>query len=638
MIRVTGARPRAYFVMAILLAVGAAGAVYAPPASAADVVRWVSPSGKGSKCSASSPCTLATAQAQVRAAAPNARGDLVVRLVGGTYSLAAPLTFGPSDSGTNGHVVRYEAAPGATPVLSGAQRIRGWKVKDRQKNIWQASVPPAFAARQMWVDGVRSRLASRPAVDVLGSMTRTSTGYVITNPGIAAWRNLTDAELVYPGGGYDSDPGAGQSFMPWTWSMCGVSSASSNAVVVDAACFANAAGATDAAGEPLVPFLTKPTRVQNNEALLGTPGEFYLDDAADKVYYVPRADENLASATVVMPQVSSLLEGAGTSAAPIHDLQFIGLTFEHATWRPSPTLGVVDIQANVLSAAPNYLTEANPKLSTIPAAVSFTRAKRVLLERNVVQHVGGAGIAFTGGGEANVLRGNVVTDASAGGINVGDGTGLYIPSSYEVDAVVSNNLVTDVAVEYQGGVGIFAGWVKGAHIEHNEVADLPYTGISLGWGWASYSGELVDNHVDGNYVHDVMNSTLYDGGAIYINGRHGDATTSTVVDNHIAGDPQPYGAMYLDSGVSHYRVVGNVVEDVGSGWVFLQNMDGARTSSNLVTGNWSDTTKQVSAIDGLDASNQVVDNQLGLSSWPQAARDVIEKAGLEPAYADIRVS
>ena len=47
--------------------------------------------------------------------------------------------------------------------------------------------------------------------------------------------------------------------------------------------------------------------------------------------------------------------------------------------------------------------------------------------------------------------------------------------------VISNNLIENVADEYHGGVGIFAGYVANTLISHNEVADLPYTGISLGW-------------------------------------------------------------------------------------------------------------------------------------------------------------
>ncbi len=601
-------------------------------ADAADVVRWVSPGGNGSACSSSKPCSLTTAQSQVRSATSKMTGDLIVRLLGGVYSLTSPLSFGASDSGTGDHVVRYEAAPGAEPVISGGKRITGWSVKDRAKNIWQASIPSSFTARQLYVNGRRATLASRPVGEVLGSLTQTSTGYTVTKTDIRTWSRPTDTELVYPGGGNDPNPDAVQSVAAWTWSMCGVSSVSGSNVVVDPACYANARSAfEDADGNSMWPYITKPVTVQNNYALLGTPGQFYLDDSANRVYYVPRAGENLATSTITMPQVSSLL-----TATSVHDLQLSGLTFEYSTWAPSPTLGIVNIQANVLATRTNFLSGEAADLGSIPAAVSFNRADRVIFERNVVRHVGGTAVAFIGGGSDYIVRGNVISDASAGGINLSDGKGLYAPSSYESDVLVSNNLVSNVSVEFQGGAAIYAGWVKHTTVSHNEISDVPWIGISLGWGWESYASTMVDNHVDGNIVRNVMSSSLNDGGGIYVLGREGASVPSTISGNYVSGVPQPYGAIYLDSGASNFRVTGNVVEKAPNGWLFLQNLDGGLAYSNVISGNYADTDEVSSAVKGPHPSNSVVDNWLALSSWPAAAQAIIDSAGLERAYQDIR--
>ncbi|WP_194923681.1 hypothetical protein [Catenulispora pinisilvae] len=47
-------------------------------------------------------------------------GDIVVSLTGGTYRLSTTFQLGPRDSGQNGHTVLWQAAPGQTPVISGA--------------------------------------------------------------------------------------------------------------------------------------------------------------------------------------------------------------------------------------------------------------------------------------------------------------------------------------------------------------------------------------------------------------------------------------------------------------------------------------------------------------------------------------
>ena len=42
--------------------------------------------------------------------------------------------------------------------------------------------------------------------------------------------------------------------------------------------------------------------------------------------------------------------------------------------------------------------------------------------------------------------------------------------------------------------GILAGYTDHTTIEHNKVYDLPYSGISVGWGWG-----LTDQGGDTNY-------------------------------------------------------------------------------------------------------------------------------------------
>ena len=47
---------------------------------------------------------------------------------------------------------------------------------------------------------------------------------------------------------------------------------------------------------------------------------------------------------------------------------------------------------------------------------------------------------------------------------------------------VADDYVSRVAQDYYGNVGILSGYTDGLVVEHNEVADMPYTGISVGWG------------------------------------------------------------------------------------------------------------------------------------------------------------
>ena len=104
--------------------------------------------------------TLTRAQAAVRQL--NRGSDVTVRLMDGIYRLPAPLQFGAADGGLNGHVVRWEAAPNARPVLSGGTSVTGWRLADAQAGIWVASIPMGSAPRQIWVEG---RMAKRATVE-----------------------------------------------------------------------------------------------------------------------------------------------------------------------------------------------------------------------------------------------------------------------------------------------------------------------------------------------------------------------------------------------------------------------------------------------------------------------------------------
>lgn len=116
--RAYGGRPLRGAVVTAL----AAGVIIAAPGTAAHAATmttlYVSPTGSGTSCSISAPCSLLQAKSSVEGLSGNMTGDIVVQLAGGTYRLSAPLVLGAADSGRNGHTVVWQAAPGVNPVLS----------------------------------------------------------------------------------------------------------------------------------------------------------------------------------------------------------------------------------------------------------------------------------------------------------------------------------------------------------------------------------------------------------------------------------------------------------------------------------------------------------------------------------------
>lgn len=591
----------------------------APAHAAVQATYYVSASGSATApCTQASPCSLSTAQTTVEGETLKMTGDLVVELEGGTYPLSSTLAFTTADSGENGYNVVYEAVPGQSVVLSGGTTISGWTLHDSSKTIYAASVPSGFDTRQLWVNGVRADIASAAASSVFGTMTKTSTGFTFTNSGPNSWTNAGDVDLLYAN--------SSVKYGGWESGVCPVASISSGTLTEQSTCYTNA---TETSPSNLGVQVSTPTAVENNYQLLSSPGQFYLDTSANTIYYIPRPGQDMSSAAAVAGGLQTLLSATGTGTTPIQHLQFTGLDFEYATWLFG-NQGVLDQQADYLDSSDDLHPTA------MPANVTCQYCDNVTFSGDTFAHLGGSALNLDGGGSDNTVTGNAITDVAGNGIEIGDASAFdtsgnsLAPTEVESGDTVSDNYVHDVANQYLGGVGIVAGWVTGTTIDHNDVSDTPYTGISLGWGWGQQSTAYMSgNHVDDNYVHDVMTSSTSDGGGIYLNGTQG-SVGSTLDGNYVSQVSRAIGALYLDNGSSYWQVENNVVGNYAPNWLYVQQY-APTADHNTVENNYAWTT--AGGVNGTPPSdNTVQNNTSGLTSWPTGAQTTIANAGLEPAY------
>src|SRR6185437_14929110 len=120
-----------------------------------------------------------------------------------------------------------------------------------------------------------------------------------------------------------------------------------------------------------------------------------------------------------------------------------------------------------------------------PAAVSVTFANSITFKRNTFEKIGSAGLNFETGSQDNLVIGNVFRDISSSAIQLGHINASHPSDSREIlkRNTISNNFITEIGREYYDGVGIFAAYTENTTIEHNELTRLPYSGISVGWGW-----------------------------------------------------------------------------------------------------------------------------------------------------------
>lgn len=581
------------------------GIPLATPEAYADVqaTYYASPAGAGTVCSAVSPCSLAGVQAKVRSENAAMTGDIFVNLLAGTYPLTATWQLTGLDSGTNGYRVVYQAMSGQIPVLSGGTTIAGWTLYDSGKQIYRAYAGVSLHTRQLYVDGkraVRARGELAPA-----GFNKTAAGFAMPSTGVYAsmdtWANKSAIEMV--------------ALNAWRNIRCPVSTITGGTVALQNNCWNNS---------QLYGIFNTVSWVENAYELLDSPGEWYMDRSAGYVYYIPRSGENMATAEVVAPTVETLVSAAGTLNGPVRNVEFRGLTFAYSTWlQPDTSEGYVSHQAGFSLSGVN----ATIGLKT-PSAVEFHAAENIRLERNTFIHLGGAGLNFDYGSRHNVIIGNVFRDISSSGIQIGD---VSAEASNPADSrervthnTIQSNYVTDVAAEYYDAVGIFGGYTSYSTISHNEVANLPYTGISLGWGWGTNS-YAEHNEIMYNRIHHVM-GMLNDGGGIYTLSAQPESTISWNYISDISRS-QAHG-IYPDEASAYFDITDNVVERITNNWL---NMWTNTIHDNNAQYNYADTASLMNA-----CTNCTVDNNTTVTNgkWPTMARLIMDSAGIEQAYRD----
>ena len=507
--------------------------------------------------------TLARARAEVRTLVATMAADITVYLRGGVYPVTATESWVTADSGLNGFTVVWRNYPGEIPRLSGGVTITGWS--DQGGGIWRAATSLSF--RQMYVNGTRAIRARTPNVGSYYTLASWNTGaetITMQTGTVASWGNLTQVEAVILGKGVNE---------------CHLRIASRSGDTITP----QATERTRIFDQVYPPKETRPYFFENALEFLDQDGEFYLDTVNDFVYYNPRSGQDMTTAVVYVPQVERLLSIAGTSGDQIHDLQFYGLYFEHSTYLTPDTEGHIGDQASTifLEVLPADEITSYPS-GRLPAAVHVEYADDLRFERNVFRHCGASALNLYQGVTDAVVIGNVIHDCSGSGISVdlallGNTANANIPCRR---VTVSNNYLTQTGQDYYHSVGIMFGYVDEGIIEQNECTDMPYIGITVGWGWSYESNTMDTNIVRRNEVWNVCKLMSDSSGIYTLSDQNGGLIEHNyihdIVRNSVAGAFN-ISDIYLDEGSGDITVQNNVCTGDGDTFVF-QNANGSNVT------------------------------------------------------------
>ena len=593
---------------------------------------WISPKGSdfndGTRQSPKATLTSALRQAREwrRTEDNRIQGGITIYMEGGTYAFHEPVFIRPEDSGTKESPTVIRSVGDEKVILSGGISINGWK---KQGKVWVADVPVfngrPLDFRQLWVNGkkaVRARdvedfekmnricsvdekneilyvpaVSIRRLIDNKGNLKAKYAEMVLHQMWCVANLRIRSVEVQGDSAAirFHQPESRIQFEHPWPRPM----------VTTD--------------GHNSAFYLTNARELQD------VPGEWYHDIDARKVYYYPREGEKMQEAEVIVPAVETLVRVEGTVDRPVCHIRFEKITFSYTTWMRPSEKGHVPLQAGM------YLTDGyriDPKmqrnylnhpldnqgwLGRPAAAVRVVAAKQIDFERCRFEHLGSTGLDYEEAVQGGVVRGCLFRDIAGNGLLVGS----FSPAAHETHLPydpadrrevctqqhINNCYFTEIGNEDWGCLAIAAGYVGDVNIEHNEISEVPYSGISLGWGWTQTVNCMRNNRVHANLIHHYAKH-MYDVAGIYTLGSQ---PKSYVTENCVHSiykpgyvhDPNHWFYLYTDEGSSFITVRDNWTE----GEKYLQNANGP---GNV----WE-------------------------NNGPKVDNDVRERAGLEAGYKDL---
>lgn len=548
--------------------------------------------------------TIQQTRDAIRAVNTNMAGDIIVNLHGGTYRLNETIVFDQRDSGTNNYKIIYRAAPGEKPIISGGTPVTGWTLVGN--GIYKASVSGLPEFRQLYVNGSFATRAREPDTGFyrVSSWDKANKLINVKSSEISNWARFDEAEMTI--------------LRNWMGTKSRLSSFSTSGAT--ASIVLQEPDRTMILGDKRDHFFyNNPFYFEDAYELLDTEGEWYLNTATNEVFYKPRAGETISTAEIVAPKLENLIKVIGTLDNQAHHIQFQGITFQETTW----------LRPNTDYVRGEQSTDFADKT---PGAIHLENANNILLERNVFKNLGGNGIDLYSGASDNTIRGNLIKDTASGGIIVDQ---VWIDNSTDSRIIlrrnkVANNYITRIGRELHSASGITIGVTDGTIVEHNELYDMPYTGISL-WAYFNKDNTQFKNSiVRYNRIHKVMN-LLDDGAGIYAGNRQ---PGTQIYENYIYDITRSSWAsnltlagIYLDWWSSFMTFKNNVVENAPLGLMLHE-------SNNNTFVNWSGTKSEWSTLLGKEINPSESTNAFTTDNTfsPTAVK---ANAGLEAAYADI---
>ncbi len=585
--------------------------------------------------------TIQRAKREVRKFNKTMTADIVVNLKTGTYfinnatekemdnQVENTFRFDESDQGNNGFQVIYQSFssenldknPAERATISGGKELKNWQLSDPNQNIYRAFLGKSVYPRQFYVNGeraIRARGADYPA-----KFLKTKTGFDFADAdfpyaNLNSWQNQTDLEFV--------------SLYNWTVARCHPVSISDKSIVLQSNCFDENSWSNGISW------------IENAYELLDSPGEWYFNRADGYLYYKPKITEDITKIKAKVAVQEKLLD------VQSNNIQFKNLNFEYGTWfEPNTSDGYKIVQTGFRIKKIAGATTAESS----PGNIQIQHAQNITFSGNLFQHLGAIALDFRSGAQNINILANKFEDISGAAIQLGYNLDQNPVKTNQVQNIkIKNNYIARVAQEFFDHAGINFFYAGNINIDHNEITDLPYIGISLGNPALDpcTSTQAQNNRISNNFIHNSMNK-LVDGGAIYVNSWQ---PNSEISGNYLF---ETYSTtnLYFDDGARGFNAKNNAIVSNSLDIPWARSISATNFENNVSenfysqaqeyvdksTGNYDALRKtivkcKVGLSPNQSKTNYVNNLEFALNKIPEKAQDIINKSGIEPNFKYVK--
>lgn len=286
---------------------------------------------------------------------------------------------------------------------------------------------------------------------------------------------------------------------------------------------------------------------ENIKSAFANAGEWYLDKAEGMLYYIPRESENAENLQVRIPRLPFVLNMSGTKTSPIKNISFENITFAY-------TKGEHDcVRDDGLKTASD-----GQGVSQAKGTVNLCYARNCSFKGCNFVNFGLHGLNIENGCSQIRVENCTFYDGGAGGIMIGGSDAFGEEADRTFACQILGSKIHACGRRHKAGCGILIKHAYDNRIVGNEIFDLFYSGISVGWVWGYKDSVTRDNYIADNHIYDLGKGVLSDMGGVYLLG----AQPGTVVKGNKIHDiyAREYGgwAIYTDEGSAFVRVENNI--------------------------------------------------------------------------------